>query len=306
VRSLSTPLRRAGPLRGLACALALLWLAPQAWAATWTDALGRRVEVPDRPRRIVSLAPSVTEILFALGLGDRVAGVTNFCDYPPAARSKPRVGSYADPSLEALVALKPDLVVASADSTKPQLVGHLERLGVPVYVVYPQSFREVAATIRNLGRVAGAPKAGEDLATSMEDTARRVGAAVAGRPKPRVLLCVMVRPLVVAGPGTFVDDLLRLAGGVNVVPPGPSRYPTWGPEALLAQDPDVIVATPHPGDPEPRRAFDRWPELRAVRTKRVATVEANWIQRPGPRLADGLRALAKALYRVEVPASAGR
>lgn len=296
-----SPARRTAPLRGLACALLLVGAVPAGWAATWTDALGRRVEVSDQPRRLVSLAPSVTEILFALGLGDRVAGVTDFCDYPPAAKTKPRVGGYAEPSLEALVALKPDLVVASADSTKPQLVHRLESLGVPVYVVYPRTYREVAQTIRTLGRVTGALRAGEALAASLEDTARRTQAAVAGRPRPRVLLCVMVRPLVVAGPGTFVDDLIRLAGGVNVVPRGPSHYPTWGPEALLAHDPDVIVVTPHPGDPDPRTAFGKWPELRAVRTRRLQTVEANWVQRPGPRLVEGLRALASALHRVEVP-----
>lgn len=289
----------------MACALLLLWVPPAGAVVTWTDALSRRVQVPNRPRRIVSLAPSVTEILFALGLGDRVAGVTDFCDYPPPAKVKLKVGGYAEPNLEALVALKPDLVLASADSTKPQLVNRLERLGVPVYVVYPQTFREVAQTIRNLGRVTGAIEAGEALAASLEDTARRTQAAVADRPRPRALLCVMVRPLVVAGPGTFVDDLLRLAGGANVVPPGPSHYPAWGPEALLAQDPDVIVAMPHPGDPDPRSAFDRWPELRAVRTRRIVTVETNWVQRPGPRLADGLRALAKALHGVDVPARAG-
>lgn len=304
-RSLPVPAGVPAVLGRLAFALLLL-ASPSSPAAVWADALGRRVVAPAVPRRIVSLVPSVTEILFALGLEDRVAGVTDFCDFPAEARRKPKVGGYAEPSLETLVALKPDLILASADSTKPQLVGRLERLGVPVYVVYPQTYREVVETVRAVGRVTGEAAAGERLARRLEETARRTREAVAGRRPVRALLCVMVRPLVVVGPGTFGDDLLRLAGGVNVVPAGPSHYPTWGPEALLAADPEVIVATPHPGDPDPRAAFARWPELAAVRARRVSVVEPDLLQRPGPRLADGLRALALALHGVDVRAGAPR
>lgn len=294
-----TTARSSAPAR-LACALLFVFVLRDAGAAVWPDALGRRVQVPSEPRRIVSLVPSVTEILFALGLGDRVAGVTDFCDYPPEARRKPRVGGYAEPSLEVLVALQPDLVFASADSTKPQLVSRLERLGLPVYVVYPKTYADVVETVRSVGRVAGAAAAGERLAANMEGAARRTREAVAGRRAVRALLSVMVRPLVVVGPGTFGDDLLRLAGGENVVPAGPSHYPTWGPEALYAADPEVIVVTPHPGETDPQAAFTRWPELRAVREGRVVAVAPDSVQRPGPRLADGLRALARALHGVEV------
>lgn len=205
--------------------------APAAGAA-WVDAVGRTVTVPEAPERIVSLVPSVTETLFALGLGGRVAGVTEFCTYPPEAAARPRVGSYASPSLEAVAALAPDLVFASADMTRPAAVSRLEALGVPVYVVYPRSLAQTAWTLRAIGAVAGAPDAGERLAAELEAAVRRVEAAVSGRARPRVLLCVMVQPLVVAGPGTLADDLIAAAGGRNCVPPGPAAYPTWGPEAL--------------------------------------------------------------------------
>ncbi|GAB4268112.1 ABC transporter substrate-binding protein [Deferrisoma sp.] len=277
-------------------ALALALGSPAAHAAVWTDALGRRVEVPDRPQRIVSLVPSVTEVLYALGVQDRVAGVTRFCTFPAEARSKPKVGGYADASLEAVVALASDLVLASADATPPVLIDRLAGLGIPVYVVYPRSLSGTAAMLRRLGRVVGAARAGERLAADLERATAGVRSRVRDLPRPGVLLCVMVEPLVVAGPGTLAHDLIETAGGRNVVPAGPSRYPTWGPESLLAADPDVVVVSPHPGQPAPGRLFDRWPELKAVAAGRVVEIPADWIHRPGLRLARGLRALARAIH----------
>ena len=283
-------------LRAGILALMLAAGASAAGAAVWTDALGRRVEVRDRPGRIVSLVPSVTEVLYALGVQDRVAGVTRFCTFPAEAQSKPKVGGYADPSLEAIVALAPDLVFGSADATPPLLIDRLEGLGIPVYVVYPRSLASTVAMLRRVGRVVGAARAGERLAAGLERTVAEVRDRVRDLPRPRVLLCVMVEPLVVAGPGTLAHDLIATAGGRNVVPAGPSRYPTWGPESLLAADPDVVVVSPHPGQPSPGRLFDRWPELKAVAAGRVVEIPADWIHRPGPRLARGLRALARAIH----------
>ncbi|GAB4260793.1 MAG: ABC transporter substrate-binding protein [Deferrisomatales bacterium] len=270
--------------------------AAPAGAKVWTDALGRSVTVPDPPRRIVSLVPSVTEILFQLGLADRVVGVTTFCDYPPEAARKPKVGGYADPSLEALVALRPELVVAAADSVKPALVSRLDALHIPVFVVYPKTLAETAETIRLLGAVTGVPARGVAEAERLLDAARQLARPSGEHARPGVLLCVMVRPLVVAGPGTLGDDLIRLAGGRNVVPPGANRYPTWGPEAVLAADPDIIVVTAHPGEEAPARIFERWPELRAVSEGRVHQLPADWIHRAGPRLAQGVRALCQVIH----------
>ncbi len=278
--------------------LILLWLIPRpAAAARYTDALGRQVTVAAVPRRIVSLVPSVTETLFDLGLGERVVGVTRFATYPPAALHKPKVGGYADPSLEAVVALRPDLVFAAADATSAAFVKRLAGLAIPVYVVYPRTLQETVRTIRRIGAVAGVPAAGERLARRLRRAVRRLKTARSHRPRPRVLLCVMLHPLVVAGPETLAGDLIRTVGGRNVVPSGPARYPTWGPEAVLAADPDVIIVSPHPGEKNPVGFFSRWPMLRAVRTGHVVAIDPDWVDRPGPRLEWGLNALAAVLSR---------
>ncbi len=267
-----------------------------AWAAQWTDAMGRVVRVPSAPARIVSLVPSVTETLFAIGLSERIAGVTRFCNYPPEALTKPQVGGYSDPSVEAIAALDPDVVFAAAANTSPALLRRLESMGIPCYVVYPRSLDRAIATVEEVGRVAGAPEAAERLAGEIRRAVERVRAAVAGIRPIDALVCVMVDPLVVAGPETLADDLLDVAGGRNVVPAGPSRYPTWGIEAVLARDPEVIIVSVHPGAEAPAERFRSWPELRAVATDRVVVVEADWIHRPGPRLPLGLAAVARALH----------
>lgn len=278
-------------LHGLVCGL------NQATAATWTDALGRFVTAPAAPARIVSLAPSVTEILFALGAGERVVGVTTYCDYPDAARAKPKVGTYAEPSLEVVVSLAPDLVVAAADSAKPAFVARLEEARVPVYVVYPRSLRETMDSMRAIGQVVGLAAAGEQLALQLEQAiAAAQGGGGRAREHPSVLLCIMLQPLVVAGPGTLADDLIRAVGARNAVPAGPARFPTWGMESVLEADPDVILLATHGDAADPDTHFGRWPELGAVAGGRVRSLNADWIHRPGPRLTLGLEAMVRAVH----------
>lgn len=269
-------------------------------ATRLTDALQRQVEVPELPQRIVSLVPSVTEVLFALGAGEQIVGVTRFCTYPAEARSKPRIGSYAEPGLEAIALQQPDLVIAAADMSNPSLLSRLAALGVPVYIVYPRSIATTLSTIRDLGQLVGRPEQAARLAEQLERSIRRVAAATADLPRPRVLLGVEVRPLTVAGPQTLADDLIRAAGGRNVVPAGPGRYPTWSIEAVLAADPDLILVSPHPDQPNPEAFFAAWPELRAVRQGKIITIDPDWIHRPGPRLALGLAAMAKALHGLDI------
>jgi iron complex transport system substrate-binding protein len=279
----------------LLSAILLLFGGTSGQAAKYRDALERQVQVPEPPRRIISLAPAVTEILYALELQDRLVANTKYGNYPPAARQLPKVGEYANPGLERILLQRPDLVIAAADMNSPALVEQLKDLDIPTYVVYPHTVAEALATIRQIGAITGKSQAAATLAADIE---RRIDNLQKKLPsyRPTTLEAVMLQPLTVAGPDTFVADIIRLAGGRNAVPKSPSRYPTWDPEALLTFDPEVIVVSLHPGQPDPQAFFARWPQLQAVQNQRVIRVEADWIHRPGPRLIRGIEALARALH----------
>lgn len=262
----------------------------------WTDAVGRIVDVPQNPQRIVSLVPSITEMIYAYGLGDRIVGVTRFCDYPTDARQKPLVGDYSNPILERVLALEPDLVLASADMNRPAFIDKLDELGIPAYVVYPRSLSETVATLRSIALLLGAPEAGETLAKALQQKIVEVRQHATGKKPVSVMVCVMLHPLMVAGPHTLADDLVRTAGGRNIVPERGGRFPTWGPESLLAADPDVIIVSSHLNESDSVGYFRKWPELKAVQNHRVVVINPDLILRPGPRLGEGLSALSEALY----------
>ncbi|MFO7765896.1 MAG: cobalamin-binding protein [Pelovirga sp.] len=265
-------------------------------AATFTDAVGREVVLDEPPRRIISLVPSVTEILFALGAEEQLVAVTDACTYPEAATSLPNVGQYADPSLEQILLQRPDLVFAAADMNRPDQVKRLESLNIPVFVVYPNTVRETLDTILAIGQVTGHTDAAEDLVDDFSERLRHIEQQLQHRPRVTALVCVMLQPLVVAGPDTIVGDILRYAGAVNPVPASNNNYPTWNMEALLHTDPEVIIVSAHPGQPAPAAVFDQWPQLQAVREQRIIETVADWIHRPGPRMILGIEALAKALH----------
>ncbi|MEA3363281.1 MAG: cobalamin-binding protein [Thermodesulfobacteriota bacterium] len=273
----------------------LLFSAPVA-ATDFTDAVNRQVSIPHSPHRVVSLVPSVTEILYKLGREQRIVAVTDFCTYPEAALQLPKVGGYADPSLESILLQQPDLVIAAADMNRPALVRRLELMEIPVYVVHPQTVAETLTTIKNIGQITGAEKQSQHLVNSIEKRIQRVQRQIAKFKPPTTLECVMLQPLTVAGPDTFIADIIDIAGGQNVVPKGPSRYPTWNTEALLTVNPEFIIVSTYPGQPTPKHYFDHWPQLQAVRNQQIIEINADWIHRPGPRMILGIEALAKALH----------
>ncbi|MBB5022128.1 ABC transporter substrate-binding protein [Desulfurispira natronophila] len=285
-------------IRALLVLLSFVTFHWSALAGQWTDETGRSVQLDNPPQRIVSLVPSVTETLFALGAQSRIVGVTDYCDYPAEARQKNQIGAYADPNLEAIVAARPDLVFASAEMNRPAFVERIERMGIAVYVINPRSLDEVVAMVRSIAHLIDEPSAGRALADAMQERIDAVQARAQERTHPKTLFTIMTSPLIVAGPGTLSDDLLRMAGGVNVVEAGPSRYPGWGVEGLLAVDPAVIVATPHTQDGSDKALeyFARWPQLQAVQQGRLVSIHSDLVHRAGPRLVDGLEALHDALH----------
>ena len=264
----------------------------------FTDGLGRRVAVPFPPQHIVSLAPNLTETLFALGLDERIIGVTTYCDYPPAARTKEKVGDTLHLNLERIIALRPDLVVISTASQLENLTRRLDELAIPVYVTNPRTVREVVASIRSLGEVTGMSANASALAAQMERRVSEVQSRVADLPHPRLLYVLQTGPLITVGGNTFVNDLIKLAGGVSISEGETADYPQFSRETVTARAPDVIVAPAIHGselvsDEALRRDFAATP---AIAKGRVVRVNPDLVSRPGPRIVDGLEELARGLH----------
>lgn len=269
---------------------------------TLVDTAGHTVKLPARVARVVSLAPSLTEILFAIGAGDQVIGVDRFSNWPAEARGRTLVGSDIEPSLERIVALKPD-VVFSARTANPEATVHgLERLGVPVYVSRSETLAEVRRDVVNVGEVVGRRAEAEALAASMAARLEALRGAVAGDggAGPLVLVVVWPEPLTVAGPGSFVDELLRHVGARNLAADAAVPFPTYGVERVIERQPDVIIVGTHAAGAPPLQPLERLP-VPAARQGRIHLVDGDLLFRPGPRLADGAEALVAALKRAGRP-----
>ena len=268
-------------------------------AANFTDEVGRTVEVSGPPRRIVSVAPNVTEILFALGLGGRLVGVTTYCEYPPEALKIEKIGGYINPSLERIVALRPYLVVGIAEGDLRTFVDKLTALKIPVYIANPRTALDVLISIRKIGEVTFAPEPARKIVRSMEEKIQSIRDKVQGRPRPRVLHILDFNPLISAGKGTFVDDLIRLAGGRNVAETAAGKYPRFSMEEVLVQDPEVILLSSMKSRGplvKQRRWWERWKTISAVKHGRIYVLDSDLIHRPSPRMGEGLEQVARAIH----------
>ncbi|MDI3318045.1 MAG: cobalamin-binding protein [Bacillota bacterium] len=270
---------------------------------TLTDYAGHRVTIAKEPRRIVSFAPSNTEILFALGLGRRLVGVDAYSDYPPQAKSLPKVsatGPQLNYSVEKTVALKPDLVLTIRGTQKAD--DQLRQMGIPVLVIQPADLSQVLDSIRLIGRATGAVAPAERLVASMERRIRAVEARAAAIPsseRVRVFYEVWNQPLMTAGPGSFIDDLITRAGGINIAHDAKSAWPEFSEEELLARNPQVILL-PSSNAAERQAVLGgrrpTWARLDAVKNRRVYVIDENLVSRPGPRIVDGLEQIFRLLY----------
>ena len=268
-----------------------------------TDMLGRRGRIPDHPARIVSLAPSITETVFVLGEGDRLIGVTDYCDYPPEATRKARIGGIANPNFEAILALRPDLVIATSESNYAEHVERLVSLGLPVYVVRPVDWETVLESIERIGDVLGRDAVGRAQVAAMRRDADAIGRGVAGSPRPRVLYVVWPNPLIAPGRDTLINDLIRRAGGDSVTGDEPLLYPRLSLETVVERRPDRIIVGRHGQETveELLRGWDRLGSVTAVREGRVYGVDGNLVHRPGPRMVEALRALARVIHPERIP-----
>jgi len=263
-------------------------------------------------RRVVSLAPSLTETLFALGAGDALVGVTSFCDYPEAAKAKPKVGGMEDGGvdLERVLSLKPDLVVSIGEG-QTRTVDALRRLGLRVEVVPSQTVEDVFSSLRRLGTLVGRDAAAQRLGGDLERRMAAVKNALAAAPglrRPRVFYEVWDRPLMTATRNTLIGQLIELAGGVNVFGELSGRYIEVSSEALLERNPEVILAPDHHAKRVSLQNLAERPDLagvEAVKRGRIVILEGDLVSRPGPRIADVLELLARSLHPELFPGRPG-
>jgi iron complex transport system substrate-binding protein len=285
---------------GVAVALAV---AGPAAAFTTRDMLGRDVTLSAPPARIVSLVPSVTEIVYALSAEDTLVGVTDFCDFPSPARRKPRVGGMVSPSLEAIVALRPDLVIATTEGTREDAITQLTRLRVPVYLVAAHRIADVTALIGRIGGLTGRTAVAESLVARLERRIDGVKKAVAALGRPRVLYVLWPEPLIVPGRNTIVTEMIQLAGGQSLTADDADSWPRYSLEAAVAKRPEVILLANH-GAGTGAIAADTWrrlTDLPAVRAGRLRPVNGDLMHRYGPRVVDGLEQLARAIHPEAFP-----
>lgn len=298
--------------RGLIVALVLgamsLVAAPPSQALTVTDQTGRPLTLSAPPRRIISLVPGATEILFAIGAQDRLVGVTDFCDYPPEARRKPSVGGMLAPSLETLVALRPDLVVATPSGNREETVALLERLRIPVYLVNPASVADVLRMVEGLGEISGRREAARQAAQGFRLRIKAVAERVAARPRPRVLYVLWPDPLIVPARGAVVTELIALAGGESVTAGAGEGYPRYSLEAAVAQAPQVILLARHSVGvgPVSLEKWDRLTSLPAIRSGRLHAVDGDLLHRQGARIAEALEELARLIHPDAFPRALAR
>jgi cobalamin transport system substrate-binding protein len=268
-----------------------------------TDQTGRRVEVPENPQRLISLAPSITETLYALGLGDRIVGDTDYCDYPPQARLKPHVGATQNPSLEKIVDLKPDLVLGIAEANRRETADQFQRIGIPLYGLTAHSVDGTLSSIEDLGQVLGRGPRAHELVEGLRHRVEAVKREVANEPHPKVLFVVWYRPLITAGRNTFIADAIRIAGGVSISDDLSGEWPRLSLEDALHRDPDIILFSKSQSfspSLDEIRQLPGWKDFRAVKNHRMYFV-SDTINRPSPRLIDALEELARVLHSDQRP-----
>lgn len=276
---------------------------------SFVDDTGRKIYLAKPPRRIVSLAPSVTEMVFVIGAGEQLVGVTEFCDFPPEALNKQKVG-YTNPNLETMIALQPDLVLAPKEFLKPDMVATLEQLKVPVFVMGATTIEDIFSQLYTLGRMLDHSVAANDVILALRRQLAEIKSRTQGLSPVRVLYVLNSQPLITVGPGSFIDQLIEMAGGSNVAAQSGMAYPRLSMEVVLQQDPEVLVFPV--GKTEgisvgEQQAWHQWPTIAAVKQGRLHQIPADLLNRPGPRIGQALGLLADILHPgLFAPRSMGR
>jgi len=267
-------------------------------ARTFTDDVGNNVTLLHAPRRIVSLAPSLTEILFLIGADSSIVGVTDYCDYPDAAKRKAKIGGMLNPNIESILALRPDLVLMSGSGNVRSDFEKLASAGTPVFVSYPRSVDGVFKSIIDIAELTGRRRTADSVVDLLRLRRERLIRQAAATKKETVLVILSLNPLIAIGPKTFLNELVNLANGQNIVRDSSMSYPVLSREEILRRQPSVIIATNDivRSIDDILSPYPEWRSLTAIRNKRVAIVDASIVSRPGPRIVDGLEAIMRAIH----------
>jgi iron complex transport system substrate-binding protein len=265
---------------------------------TFVDDTGRKVFFANPPRRIVSLAPNITEMLFALDSGSRLVGVTSFCNFPPEAVALPKVGG-TTPSLERVIRLHPDLVLTPRGFLSTDGVRELEQLKIPVFTFETHTLDHVLGHLSTLGRLLDRGKTADTLVRRLRERIKQVNTSSASRPRPKVLYVLNSDPLITVGPGSFIHHVIELAGGANIAADTKTAYPRLSMETVLKRNPDILLFPAGESETVSESQLAQWrtwSALSAVRHNRFVSVASDLLDRPGPRIVEGLERLAQVFH----------
>ncbi|MES0362920.1 MAG: cobalamin-binding protein [Desulfobacteria bacterium] len=283
----------------LILAVSLGHVSPLEAQRVFVDELDRKVVVPDVPTRIVSLGPNITEILYALNLGDRIVGVTKFSDYPREAKQKPRVGTYVNFNIEKIVSLQPDLIIATYGGNPKTAILRLEELGQAVYVTKAKTVEDVLNMIESIGMITDTREMAGTILNGLKKRIKGVTDRVRHATRPLVFLQINAKPLMTVGPGSFHSQLIEIAGGRNLAEGSTIRYPQYSIEDVLQRGPDYILISTmdRAGLFEEQKAdWMRWQNIPAVKNNRICFLDSDLIDRASPRIVDGLEEMAKLIH----------
>jgi iron complex transport system substrate-binding protein len=258
-----------------------------------TDDLIREVEFDKIPSRIISLAPSITETLFALDNGKSLIAVTDYCDYPQEVKMKTSIGGMITPNFEKIAELNPDLIVISVEGNNQADFNKLQNLGYKMFVTKPKDIQGVLKSISDIGKIIGAASAADALTLSMRKRLDKVIDTNRGSKKNNILTIISLQPLICAGNYTFINEIVKIVGGINIAAKAPIPYPILNREEVLKQNPDIIIAMDDAVKDvnEMLLFFPEWKNLKAFKNKKVFIVDGDILSRPGPRIIDGLELL---------------
>lgn len=274
---------------------------PQFQPGTFTDDMGRAVTINEVPQRIVSHVPSITETLFALGLDEKIVGVSDHCDYPEEAKLKPSVGNYFNPSIENIIALDPDLVLT--DGHSEGIIEQFDSLGITCIVIDPKDINGIFKNIELLGKITGTEGKAEKLINDMNKRMSEIASLVEDAPRVRVFYIIDATDLTLpwtAGPGSFADALITMAGGENAAAKVQDAWVQFSLEEVVSSDPEIIILPAKHGtaftSPELLKAHPVWRGITAVKQDRICIIDGDLVDRPGPRIVQGLEEMARIIH----------